>query len=50
MFVEVEPRPVGYCRNRAWLVESGSWFEHIHLPALTAVQNTVLLGRAAGAN
>ena len=45
MFVEVEPRPVGYCRNRAWLVESGSWFTEIHLPALTAVITHPRLGR-----
>jgi glyoxylase-like metal-dependent hydrolase (beta-lactamase superfamily II) len=45
MFVEVEPRPVGYCRNRAWLVESGSWFDEVHLPALTAVITHPRLGR-----
>lgn len=37
MTVDVHLFCVGHCRNRAWLVESGSWFEDLHLPAMAAL-------------
>lgn len=45
MAVTVDLQPVGYCRNRAWLVDSGSIFDQLHLPALTALITHPRLGR-----
>jgi glyoxylase-like metal-dependent hydrolase (beta-lactamase superfamily II) len=37
MTVDVHLFSVGHCRNRAWLVESGSLFQQLHLPAMVAL-------------
>ena len=37
MTVDVHLFSVGHCRNRAWFVESGSFFETLHLPAMVAL-------------
>lgn len=37
MTVDVHLFSVGHCRNRAWFVESGSFFRQLHLPAMVAI-------------
>ena len=37
MTVDVHLFSVGHCRNSAWFVESGPFFQQLHLPAMVAV-------------
>ena len=37
MTVDVHLFSVGHCRNSAWFVESGPFFQQLHLPAMAAV-------------